>query len=76
MHEVVNKVYFSWRTGFVKPDIRAWQLILLENNLKPEECLYFDDQEKNIKAAESVGVKSFLFTNEIELEKIINRYLE
>ena len=76
VHEVVNKVYFSWRTGFVKPDIRAWQLILSENNLKPEECLYFDDQEKNIKAAESVGVKSFLFTNEIELEKIINRYLE
>ena len=75
VHDAVDKTYFSWQTGFIKPDIRAWQLILTENNLKPEKCIYFDDQEKNLKAAESVGIKSFLFTNEEELEKIVNEYL-
>lgn len=71
MHDAVDKVYFSWQTGFVKPDPEAWRLILKENNLKPEDCIYFDDQEKNLKAAESVGIKSFIFTNEAELEDII-----
>ncbi|MES2215847.1 MAG: HAD family phosphatase [Patescibacteria group bacterium] len=67
MHEVVDKAYFSWQTGFVKPDVRAWQIVLDENNMKPEEVLFFDDQEKNNKAAESIGIKAFPFTNEEEL---------
>lgn len=75
MHEVVDKAYFSWQTGFVKPDSRAWELVLKENNLKDEECIYFDDQEKNIKSAESLGIKSFLFTNEEKLEDIVNNLI-
>lgn len=76
MHEVVDKAYFSWQTGFVKPDIRAWELILKENDLKGEECIYFDDQEKNIESAKNTGIKSFLFINEEELENIINNELK
>jgi HAD superfamily hydrolase (TIGR01509 family) len=75
IHEAVDKVYFSWRTGYVKPDPRAWSLLLAENDLEAEDCIYFDDQEKNLRAAESVGIKSFLFTNELELEKIVSSYL-
>jgi len=72
MHEVIDKAYFSWQSGFVKPNPQAWLQILAENNLKPEECLYFDDQEKNIKAADSVDIKSFMFMNEDDLkEKVI-----
>lgn len=75
MREAIDKVYFSWQTGFVKPDPRAWQFILSENNLKSEECIYFDDQQKNLDAAEVLGIKSYLFTQESELEKIINEIL-
>jgi HAD superfamily hydrolase (TIGR01509 family) len=75
VHEAVNKVYFSWQTGFVKPDTRAWTLILEENKLDARECIYFDDQEKNLKAAESVGIQAHLFTNEEDLEKIMNENL-
>ena len=39
LHEVVDRVYFSWETGFIKTDQKSWQLILDENNLEPEECL-------------------------------------
>ncbi|SRR5258708_5694241 len=74
IHEAVDQIYFSWQTGFIKPDPRAWQQILEENNLKPDECIYFDDQEKNLKAAENLGIKSFMFTNEEDLEKTVNKY--
>ncbi len=75
IHDIINKVYFSWKTGFIKPDIKAWKLILSENGLRADECIYFDDQQKNLDSAESLGIKSFLFTNEEELEKIINNLI-
>ena len=75
VHEAVDKVYFSWQTGFVKPDIQAWQMVLSENNLKPEECIYFDDQQKNLDASESLGIKSFVFTNESDLEQKITELI-
>ncbi len=73
--EAVDKVYFSWQTGFVKPDVRAWQFILTENSLNPEDCIYFDDQQKNLDAANGLGIKSYLFTDEAELEEVVNEYL-
>lgn len=71
VHEAVDKIYFSWQTGFVKPDTKAWTSILEEYNLRPEEVIYFDDQEKNLKAVESVGIEAFMFKGEQELEKIV-----
>lgn len=76
MHDIVDKAYFSWQTGFVKPDPRAWELVLRENNLKSGECLYFDDQEKNVESAKNLGIESFLFNNEEGLENIINNYIK
>lgn len=55
------KNYYSCQTGVYKPDPRAWQLILAENNLQPAECLYFDDSDSNIQAAKSLGIAAYLF---------------
>ncbi len=71
IHDAVDKVYFSFQTGHRKPDPRAWEMLLSENNLRAGECIYFDDDKKNVQAAENIGIKSFLFTNEEELEKTV-----
>jgi len=68
---IFDKVYFSWKTGFVKPDPRAWEKALEEMNLNPEDCVYFDDQKKNLKVAESIGIKSFMFVDESTTRKIL-----
>lgn len=52
----VDKAYFSWETGLVKPDPKAYQAILEEYKLKPEECVYFDDNDENIEVARSLGI--------------------
>jgi len=67
----VDKVYFSFETGFKKPDLRAWENVLRENKLTPHECIYFDDQDKHVRACEVLGIKSFLFTTEEDFEKKI-----
>lgn len=63
LDELFIKVYYSWQTGFIKPDPMAYKNLLEENKLKPEECIYFDDSEKNVEVASSLGVKAFLFKN-------------
>ena len=74
LHDAADKVYFSWQTGLVKPDPKAWEMVLKENDLKPEECIYFDDQEKNIKSAESLGIKSFDYQGPEQLKNIVESY--
>jgi putative hydrolase of the HAD superfamily len=57
-----TKTYYSWQTGYIKPDVRAYELLLRENDLRPEECLYFDDSETNVTQASEIGIRSYLFT--------------
>lgn len=71
MSDVIDNAYYSWKTGFVKPDYKAWENLLRENNLEPEDCMYFDDQEKNVKAAGEVGIKSYLFVDPNTTRNII-----
>jgi HAD superfamily hydrolase (TIGR01509 family) len=61
LEKLFDKVYYSWQTGFVKPDPEAFKKLLTDNNLKSEECLYFDNSEENIEVANNLGIKSFLF---------------
>ena len=63
LFDLVDKTYFSWKTGFVKPEIMAFRNLLEENDLDPEDCIFVDDQEKNVDAANSIGIHSFLFAD-------------
>lgn len=59
--ELFDKIYYSWQTGFLKSNRRAYEIVLEENNLKPEEVMFFDDSKENVLLANSLGIKSFLF---------------
>lgn len=61
LKELFEKQYYSWQTGFIKPDTRCFETVLNENNLEAGECIYFDDSEKNVAVAQSLGVESYLF---------------
>lgn len=61
LRELFEKQYYSWQTGFIKPDMRCFETVLAENNLKPEECLFFDDSEKNVAVANSLGIENYVF---------------
>ncbi len=61
LDQIFDKIYYSWQTGFVKPSVDSVQNLLNENGLQPEECLYFDDSEKNIELAQSLGIESYVF---------------
>lgn len=72
--EVFDKVYYSWQTGFIKPDPRGYQKILTDNGLEPQECLYFDDKEENVREAQALGLNSFVFADVDDLKIILGKF--
>ena len=57
--ELFHKSYFSFAEHLEKPDPRFFELILDHEGLQPEETLFIDDTEKNIKVAQSLGIRTY-----------------
>ncbi len=48
-------------TKILKPDPRAYQMVLDELSLDPDACVFVDDQHRNIAGAEACGLQTVLF---------------
>lgn len=60
---LVDGAVFSYRVKVVKPDDAIYQKLFKCYDLKPEECLFFDDREDNIQAAMENGMHGVVFKN-------------
>lgn len=67
----------SSEVKFSKPDKRIYEILLEKYSLLPEESLFIDDIEINVRAAEKTGMKGLITfgSEEIskELEKALNK---
>jgi epoxide hydrolase-like predicted phosphatase len=54
-----EKTYFSYELKMRKPDIRIFEYVLKDSNLKPEETLLIDDYHENIESAGRLGIITF-----------------
>ncbi|GAB3920571.1 HAD family hydrolase [Mucilaginibacter myungsuensis] len=69
-YEVLNQfdgVVVSGIEKTRKPFPEFYQIMLDRYQLKPEECLFIDDNLRNVKAAEAMGIPSILFVGAEEL---------
>lgn len=72
-------VFASHLQKIRKDNARAFKKLLKELKIKPKEILFIDDNEINIKNAESVGINTILykeFPKIKNLEKQIDKYLK
>ena len=53
-----NKIYYSHEIGLRKPNKKAFQIILEENNLNPKNVLFIDDSPQHIEGAKKLGIKT------------------
>lgn len=51
-----------------KPDVRIYQILFDKYSISPEESLYIDDNEPNVKAAEFLGMKGIHLSANESLE--------
>lgn len=51
----------------IKPDLRIYQRLLDKYQLQPPDCLFVDDKQTNVDAAQACGMHSLLFTGSDKL---------
>ena len=54
----------SYREKVIKPMPEIYQLLIDRYQLVPEECVFLDDTQKNLTAAEAFGIHTILFKNQ------------
>ncbi len=54
---------FSCKTGFIKPEIEIYNILVQEFKSEPGELVFFDDIQKNIDGALAAGIRGFLWTD-------------
>ena len=59
---------YSYQEHLIKPDYDIYNLLINRFNLNKDETIFFDDKEKNVKAANEVGIKSYVFTSINDIE--------
>lgn len=67
MEDYFDKIYYSHTLKIRKPDKKAYQKVLKENNLEANETLFIDDQIDNLLPAEKLSIKTFLYKKEWNL---------
>jgi putative hydrolase of the HAD superfamily len=59
--KLADGVIFSYQEKVIKPDSTIYRLFLKRFDLNPHECVFIDDQERNVNAARNIGIPGIIF---------------
>lgn len=59
----------SYKDHFIKPQPEIYALLMERYQLVPEECVFMDDLEENIKGAANAGINTILFKSETQAKE-------
>lgn len=66
-----DAVYYSCRIGMRKPDKEIFELVLRENNLRPEETIFIDDSIQHVKGAGACGINAYLLPKNMDVGELL-----
>jgi putative hydrolase of the HAD superfamily len=62
-YDYFDATYLSSDIGLIKPDPEFFRYILASEKARPEDTVFYDDMEENIRAAAALGIDARLFGN-------------
>ncbi|MFB6075983.1 MAG: HAD family hydrolase [Candidatus Aenigmatarchaeota archaeon] len=68
-HRLFDSTMYSFEISILKPDKKAYELILEKLDVKPKECIFIDYQQKNLDSAEELGINTIKFENPEQLKR-------
>ena len=68
-----DDIIISANIGMIKPEKEIYEHLLSKHSLKPEECIFIDDQEINIQSAQNIGITGVLYKNHENFESSLQR---
>ena len=67
------RVIFAAADPDIEPDPRMYQHFLKQYHLKAEDCVFIDDTEENVTAAEQIGFAGIVFHSYDDLLAQLNK---
>ena len=61
--EEADGAVFSFQVQQVKPESAIYQTLLSSYRLVPQECVFLDDKEENVRAAVNEGIHGIVFSS-------------
>lgn len=61
LNQIFDVIVTSYNSKVAKPDIAIYKKIVNELGVKPNECVFIDDMEKNIPSAKEIGMQTIHF---------------
>lgn len=69
LERLFDVVVSSSEVGMIKPHSEIYRRTLQKLNVRPEEMMFIDDREENVRGAEAVGIHSIRYTDFPTLRK-------
>ncbi len=67
---------YSYEVKLVKPDEAIYQCLIAKYDLKPDECIFIDDNQNNLITAESLGFHTVLCKDYLQARKQIQQIMK
>ena len=68
-----DEIIISSEVKILKPDQRIYELALDKLGINPDEAIFIDDSEEYLQGARAIGIKTFLFTNNNDIKKELEK---
>lgn len=68
--ELFDGMVVSYKVKLIKPERKIYEILLSRYSLIPQDTIFVDDTEENIKAAQELGIKGLLYKSELSLEDL------
>lgn len=72
----IDAIYMSYKCGAMKPDATFFNHVLSSEAINPAETLFLDDGQRNVEAAEKLGINTMLTINGEDWTQDIYDYLK
>ena len=72
----IDGMVVSYQVHLLKPDMRIYQCLCDKYELEPENCIFFDDRQENVDAANTFGMEAYTVTSKEYLLEQLDSLLE
>lgn len=76
LSDYFDKLYISYQMKCAKPDLKIYQMMIVDAGINPAESLFIDDSKQNIDAAKECGLQVFLAKNGTDWREDISQFIK
>lgn len=71
--DLFDRVFVSGELGTIKPDAAIFRHVMDELGIRPEQTVFIDNKEENVRGAEALGIDGHVFTTATDLRAYLER---